>query len=59
MYLTGLEPANCFIGGRAAEREAGRLEMLDPGQVRRSGVSIRVSLGAEAQALAEQARAQD
>ncbi len=52
MYLTGLEPANCGLAGRAAEREAGTLQMLEPGQSRRSGVSIRVSLGDEAVALA-------
>jgi hypothetical protein len=51
MYLTGLEPANCGLAGRAAEREAGTLEMLEPGETRRSGISIRVSTGAEAVAL--------
>jgi galactose mutarotase-like enzyme len=55
MYLTGLEPANCGLGGRAAEREAGTLQVLEPGEVRRSGVSIRVSTGARAAALAERA----
>ena len=55
MYLTGLEPANCGLGGRAAEREAGSIEELEPGKVRRSGIHIRVSLGAEAQALASSA----
>jgi hypothetical protein len=51
MYLTGLEPANCGLAGRAAEREAGTLDVLEPGQARRSGISIRVSLGEAAQAL--------
>jgi hypothetical protein len=51
MYLTGLEPANCGLAGRAAEREAGTLQELEPGESRRSGISIRVSLGAEAAAL--------
>lgn len=51
MYLTGLEPANCELGGRAAEREAGTLQQLEPGQSRRYGISIRVSLGADATAL--------
>jgi len=54
MYLTGLEPANCGLAGRAAEREAGTLRELEPGESSRSGISIRVSLGAEARALAEQ-----
>ena len=31
-YVTGLEPATNFVGGRAAEREAGRLRMLKPGE---------------------------
>jgi hypothetical protein len=45
MYLTGLEPANCGIAGRAAEREAGSLELLGPGEQREYDLSIRVSLG--------------
>lgn len=52
MYVTGLEPANCMLGGRAAARDDGTLEYLDPGARRTFGVSIRVSLGAQAQALA-------
>lgn len=53
MYLTGLEPANCGLGGRAAEREAGTLRMLAPGASFTAGIAIRVSLGTEAQALAQ------
>ncbi len=52
MYLTGLEPANCGLAGRAAEREAGTLQVLEPGERGRFGISVRVSLGAEAQELA-------
>jgi hypothetical protein len=52
MYLTGLEPANCELGGRAAARDAGSLEALEPGQVRRSGIAIRVVVGEAAQTLA-------
>ncbi len=51
MYVTGLEPANCGLAGRAAEREAGTLPMLEPGEARRFGISVRVSLGEEVQAL--------
>jgi hypothetical protein len=51
MYLTGLEPANCGLAGRAAEREAGTLPMLEPGEARRFGISVRASVGEEAQAL--------
>ena len=31
-YTVGLEPANCHVGGRAAERERGSLEYLQPGE---------------------------
>ncbi len=51
MYLTGLEPANCGLAGRAAEREAGTLPMLEPGEARRFGIAVRISLGDEVQAL--------
>ncbi|MEX1297232.1 MAG: aldose 1-epimerase family protein [Candidatus Limnocylindrales bacterium] len=53
MYVTGLEPANCTLSGRAANREEGTLEYLEPGARRSFGVSIRVSLGQDAQALAQ------
>ena len=51
MYLTGLEPANCGLAGRAAEREAGTLPMLEPGEARRFGVLVRILLGEEVQEL--------
>ena len=57
MYLTGLEPANCGLMGRAAEREAGTLQELEPGESRRSGISVRVSLGDEVAALIERSGA--
>ena len=41
-YVCGLEPANCGVGGRAAERQAGTLEILKPGQEK----SIRLTLTA-------------
>ena len=31
MYLTGLEPSNCGMRGRALEREAGAVDVLEPG----------------------------
>lgn len=52
MYLTGLEPANCGLAGRAAEREAGSLVELEPGDSYHSGIIIAVTLGAAARALA-------
>jgi Domain of unknown function (DUF4432) len=55
MYVTGLEPATCGLAGRAAEREAGTMLTLEPGESRGFGISVRVSLGDEAAALASQA----
>jgi hypothetical protein len=31
-HVLGIEPANCHVGGRAAEREAGTLKELEPGE---------------------------
>ncbi len=31
-HVMGIEPANCLVGGRKAEREAGTLRFLEPGQ---------------------------
>ncbi len=39
-YVCGIEPANCKVLGRAAEREAGRLQTIAPGEVRTFSVSI-------------------
>ncbi len=51
MYLTGLEPANCGILGRSAEREAGQLDRLGPGERRSFDLTIRVDLGIDVDAL--------
>ena len=56
MYLTGLEPANCGILGRAEERERGSLETIAPGEKRAFDVNIRVGLGSDVSALIESAR---
>lgn len=40
-YVVGLEPANCWVEGRAKERNRG-LQFLDPGEVR----SYRLEIGA-------------
>ena len=53
MYLTGMEPANCGILGRAEEREMGSLQSLAPGEKRAFDVTIRVGLGPEVGALIE------
>lgn len=39
-YAVGLEPANCRVSGRVAERENGTLEMLNPGEVRKYKLEI-------------------
>lgn len=39
-YAAGLEPANAFVGGRSAEREAGRLQFVQPGESRDFRVDI-------------------
>jgi hypothetical protein len=31
-YVTGLEPANCLVEGRAKDRREGRLKVLKPGE---------------------------
>jgi hypothetical protein len=33
-YVLGLEPANCWVQGRAKERERGTLQFLEPGEER-------------------------
>jgi hypothetical protein len=39
-YVVGLEPANCHVEGRAAERASGRLQFLLPGEVRGYGIEV-------------------
>ena len=51
LYLTGLEPANCGIDGRGAERESGSLQWLRPGERRSFDMSIRVTLGPDVGAM--------
>ena len=41
VYALGLEPANCSVLGRAADRAAGRLPVLAPGEERVTRVRIR------------------
>jgi hypothetical protein len=44
-HVLGIEPANCRVGGRAAERAAGRLAFLDPGESRRFRLELEVLPG--------------
>lgn len=46
-FVLGLEPANCRVEGRRAERERGTLQTLTPGQKRELGVTLRVLDGTE------------
>ncbi len=43
MYAAGLEPANCLVGGRNEERNAGRLRYLEPG----SSLDYRVDIAVQ------------
>lgn len=42
--VLGLEPANCSVLGRAADRAAGRLPVLEPGEARETRLEIRAQL---------------
>jgi len=44
-YVTGLEPANCRVEGRAIEREQGRLQVMEPGEERRYLITVGVAEG--------------
>jgi hypothetical protein len=44
-FVLGLEPANCGLSGRKAEREAGTLIQLQPGESREFGIKLRVLSG--------------
>ncbi len=39
-YVVGVEPANCHVEGRAAERQRGSLQTLLPGEVRKMMIEI-------------------
>lgn len=46
-YVIGLEPANALVMGRSVEREAGRLQYLEPGESRIYELEIGVLTGEE------------
>lgn len=46
-YVLGLEPANCMVMGRAAERERGTLRMLAPGESCETVLRLGVVAGRE------------
>jgi hypothetical protein len=41
-YAVGLEPANCRVSGRAAERENSTLEMVNPGEIRKYKIEVAI-----------------
>jgi hypothetical protein len=45
MYVLGLEPANCSVLGRAADRAAGTVPILEPGELRTTELRIVAHLG--------------
>ncbi len=46
-YVVGMEPANALVMGRAKERELGRLQSLDPGEIRKYTLEIGVVAGGD------------
>ena len=52
-YVCGIEPANCRVLGRAAERAAGRLQTIGAGETRTFHVEITALGGADDIAAAE------
>jgi hypothetical protein len=46
-YALGIEPANCLVGGRQAERRAGTLQTLEPGQARTYRIETAVLTGSD------------
>jgi len=45
LYVVGLEPANCHVAGRAAERAAGTLPFLQPQEERKFTLEMEFSAG--------------
>ncbi len=40
LYAVGVEPGNCHVGGRVAERERGTLQMIAPQEVRTFNIEL-------------------
>jgi hypothetical protein len=43
IHVLGLEPANCYVEGRAAERRRGTLETLAPGESRKYELELEIN----------------
>ena len=50
--MTGIEPANCELKGRAWHRERGLVPMLEAGATAAFDVEIRAAVGADLATLA-------
>lgn len=46
-YVMGMEPCNCYVGGRTDPRNAGVMEYLEPGEIRNFDLTIEVVNGEE------------
>jgi len=44
-YVTGIEPGNCHVTGRASERDRGTLQVLEPGEERTYEITMGVADG--------------
>jgi len=44
-YVMGMEPCNCYVGGRTDPRNEGILEYLEPGEIRNFDLTIEVLSG--------------
>jgi hypothetical protein len=42
-YVLGIEPANCYVEGRVAERDHGTLQTLQPGEVRHFDLALDIN----------------
>ncbi len=47
-YVIGIEPSNCHVEGRVAERERGTLQVLEPGESRAYTMTFSILEGAQA-----------
>jgi hypothetical protein len=44
-YVMGMEPCNCYVGGRTEPRNSGILEYLEPGEIRSFDLTIELATG--------------
>lgn len=47
-YVLGIEPCNCYVGGRVDSKNQGVLEYLEPGEVRKFKLEMEILEGMEA-----------